>query len=225
MITQIYTVQTAEEAREMVKAGVDHIGTTPTINLGLPGEIDYETCREIFAAIGDDAKKLMLTVSDTPEEIYEELKALQPDMIQVCGYNYKADAEFVKKAKEIIPHLEVIQAVGVSGPEAIEESIELGEFVDYIILDSIDEEIDGIGAAGVIHDWNISKEIVKKSKAKIILAGGLGVDNVVDAIREVKPYAVDSLTKTNKYLEDGSFVKDMDKVREFVRLSQEAKLD
>lgn len=219
MITQIYTVQTPEEARALVEAGVDNIGTTPT-NLGLPGEISKATCKEIFKAIGDDAKKLMLTVADTAEEIYADIVELQPDIVQVCGYRYSADADFVKKAKELVKGIEIIQAVAVSGPEAVEEARHFGEFCDYLILDSVDADIDGIGAAGITHDWNISKEIVKVSKAKVILAGGLGVSNVVDSINAVQPYGVDSLTKTNKYFEDGTFVKDIESIREFVRLAK-----
>lgn len=215
MITQIYTAQTPEEAKALVEAGVDHIGTTPT-SLGLPGEISVEVCKAIFAAIGDRAKKLMLTVADDPEEIYPLLEELQPDIVHVCGYNYFADRAFCEKAKSLVEGLEVMQAVAVTGPEAVEEAKAYGEFCEYIILDSVDADIDGIGAAGITHDWNISKKIVDTCPAKVILAGGLGPDNVVEAIEKVQPYGVDSLTKTSKFFEDGTFVKDIDKVKAFV---------
>jgi phosphoribosylanthranilate isomerase len=48
----------------------------------------------------------------------------------------------------------------------------------------------------------------------VIIAGGLGPDNVADAIRAVQPAGVDSKTKTDKF--DGSHVKDLEKVRRFV---------
>lgn len=215
MITQIYTAQTPEEAKALVDAGVNHIGTTPT-SLGLPGEISVEVCKEIFKAIGSRAKKVMLTVADTPEEIYPVLSELQPDIVHVCGYNYFVDREFCEKAKSLVEGLEVMQAVAVTGPESIEEAKTYGAFCEYIILDSVDADIDGIGAAGITHDWEVSKRIVETCPAKVILAGGLGPDNVVEAIRKVKPYGVDSLTKTCKFMPDGSFVKDIDAVRAFV---------
>ena len=215
MITQIYTSQTPEEAIALVEAGVDHIGTTPT-SLGLPGEISIEVCKSIFKAIGKRAKTVMLTVADTPEEIYPVLQELQPDIVHICGYKYAADKEFCEKAKSLVEGLEVMQAVAVTGPESIEEAKRYGEFCEYIILDSVDADIDGIGAAGITHDWSISKKIVETCAAKVILAGGLGPDNVVEAIQEVKPFGVDSLTKTSKFWQDGTFVKDIDKVKAFV---------
>jgi phosphoribosylanthranilate isomerase len=51
-------------------------------------------------------------------------------------------------------------------------------------------------------------------RSPVIIAGGLGPDNVVDAIRAVQPAGVDSKTKTDK--DDGSHTKDLQKVRRFV---------
>ena len=52
----------------------------------------------------------------------------------------------------------------------------------------------------------------------VIIAGGLGPDNVVDAIRAVQPAGVDSKTKTDK--DRGSHGKDLEKVRLFVSLAK-----
>jgi phosphoribosylanthranilate isomerase len=48
----------------------------------------------------------------------------------------------------------------------------------------------------------------------VLIAGGLGPDNVVDAIRAVQPAGVDSKTKTDK--DDGSHCKDLQKIMRFV---------
>ena len=62
----------------------------------------------------------------------------------------------------------------------------------------------GIGASGQTHDWNIDAEIVKSVNAKVIEAGGLGPDNVADAIKKIRPYGVDSLTKTSIKYDHGN---------------------
>src|ERR1700692_2643445 len=67
-----------------------------------------------------------------------------------------------------------------------------------------------IGALGILHDWSISRRIVELVRTPVILAGGLGPDNVADAIRSVRPAGVDSKTKTDR---DGSHKKDLDRVR------------
>ena len=46
-------------------------------------------------------------------------------------------------------------------------------------------------------------------------AGGLGPDNVAEAIEQCKPYGVDSLTKTSIKYDGGYMEKDIDKVRQF----------
>ena len=62
------------------------------------------------------------------------------------------------------------------------------------------------------HDWTISRRIVELVRTPVILAGGLGPDNVADAIRAVRPAGVDSKTKTDR---DGSHAKDLGRVRRF----------
>jgi phosphoribosylanthranilate isomerase len=69
-----------------------------------------------------------------------------------------------------------------------------------------------IGALGIPHDWSISRRIVELVRTPVILAGGLGPDNVADAIRAVRPAGVDSKTKTDQ---DGSHAKDLERVRRF----------
>jgi len=71
-----------------------------------------------------------------------------------------------------------------------------------------------IGAQGITHSWEIDKRIVESVRIPVIIAGGLGPDNIVDAIRTVRPAGVDSKTKTDK--DDGSHTKDLQKVRQFV---------
>ena len=52
MRTQIYTMQTIDEAQAVVALGVDHIGVTPG-NLGLPGEVDFAIATEGLELFSD----------------------------------------------------------------------------------------------------------------------------------------------------------------------------
>ena len=106
-------------------------------------------------------------------------------------------------------------AISVDDMSALNFAKEYEEVADYFILDTSTTSVQGIGASGNVHDWSISKMIVENVKIPVVLAGGLSPENVKEAIATVKPWGVDSLTHTNKFLIDGSFTKDIKKVREF----------
>ncbi|MBM4108367.1 MAG: phosphoribosylanthranilate isomerase [Phycisphaerae bacterium] len=57
--------------------------------------------------------------------------------------------------------------------------------VDAILVDG------GAGGEGVAFEWNRLAELVDNLSKPIVLAGGLTPDNVAEAIRVVRPYAVD----------------------------------
>jgi phosphoribosylanthranilate isomerase len=75
-----------------------------------------------------------------------------------------------------------------------------------------------IGALGITHSWELDRKIVERVRIPAIIAGGLGPDNVADAISVVHPAGVDSKTKTDK--RDGSHAKDLEKVRQFLNLAR-----
>jgi phosphoribosylanthranilate isomerase len=83
---------------------------------------------------------------------------------------------------------------------------------DFLLLDSFRPADRQVGALGVTHDWSISRRIVEEVRVPVLLAGGLGPDNVTDAIRAVRPAGVDSKTKTDR---DGSHAKDIERVHRF----------
>jgi phosphoribosylanthranilate isomerase len=109
-----------------------------------------------------------------------------------------------------------MQAIAVTGAEAIHVARSYEPVADYLILDSVDAEVPGVGAAGVVHDWEVSAAIVAAVDVPVILAGGLSPENVGEAIAAVNPWGVDSLTFTNRSTEDGGFRKDLDRVGAFV---------
>lgn len=220
MKIQIYTMQTPEEAQAVVEAGVDHVGVTPA-SRGLPGEIDFDTARAIFAAVGKRAVKVALSVEDDPDAITALVFAVQPDVLHLCGLAGAVPPETVRALRARLPGVAIMQAVSVTGPEAIETALAYQDVSDYLILDTQAPTIAGIGASGQTHDWTISRQIVERVRIPVILAGGLSPENVTQAIRAVRPWGVDSLTHTNR-LVPGGFRKDIDRVRQFVAAARGA---
>lgn len=219
---QIYSIQTVEEALQCVQAGAETIGVAVATGANLPAEVPEATCAEIFAALEGRAQRVLLVVTQTEEETVEYVRRLQPDILQLCGNRLPATPEFAAQCRAVRPGLRVLQAVGVDGPEAIDRAKYFAGFCDMLILDSIAPGIAGIGAAGRTHDWSIDAEIVRSVPCPVVLAGGLDAENVRTAIEAVRPWGVDSFTRTSDRLPDGGSRKNIEKVRAFVQAAREA---
>ena len=217
MKVQIYTLQSVEEALEVVSVGVDNIGITPA-SIGLPGEISYETAKDICEKV-EGATKVALSVSSNIDEIVEMVQFVDPNVLHLCGEPGELNTNGVKSLKERLQkynkELPIMQAISVDDMSALDFAKEYEHISDYFILDTSTAAVQGVGASGNVHDWNVSKAIVESVSIPVILAGGLSSENVQEAISTVNPWGVDSLTHTNKFLNDGSFIKDIEKVREF----------
>jgi phosphoribosylanthranilate isomerase len=104
--------------------------------------------------------------------------------------------------------------VPVLGEEDLVEATRLAEVADYLLLDSSHPLTGIVGATGLVHDWNVSARIVASARCPVILAGGLGPDNVADAITQVRPAGVDSETRTSS--DSDRRRKDLAKVEAFI---------
>jgi phosphoribosylanthranilate isomerase len=114
----------------------------------------------------------------SPERISSIAHAVGLDAVQLHG---SESPEYVKKVDE----LRVIKAFRVDGKFdlALLSLYSAGAY----LLDSHDPE--NFGGTGKVFDWDVA--IAAKSYGRIIVAGGLKAENIVDAIRRVRPYAVD----------------------------------
>lgn len=222
MITQIYTAQSPDEALELGRLGVNHVGITIS-ERGLPGEIDAVAGKEIVAALADSpTRSCALSVETDLDVIGRFATDVRPDILHLCGDTDLVGPDEVAALRRSLAGIEIMTAIAVNGPEAVDTAMSFAPHVDWLILDSVTDEVDGIGAAGFTHDWSVSRAIVEATTVPVILAGGLGPDNVAEAITTVRPAGVDSLTRTNRYHPDGTFLKDLDAVAAFVAKARQA---
>ena len=92
-----------------------------------------------------------------------------------------------------LPHLKIVQVIHVTGEESIDEAVRISPNVDALLLDSGNPKasIKTLGGTGNVHNWDLSREIVKAVDIPVFLAGGLHANNVRQAIETVRPFAVD----------------------------------
>jgi phosphoribosylanthranilate isomerase len=106
----------------------------------------------------------------------------------------------------------LVQVFRVRDANSLEEMEEaLRHFhPDALMLDTYHPQ--HLGGAGATFDWSVAAEARTRFGLPLILAGGLTPENVGDAIRQVRPYAVD--VSSGVEAEPGR--KDFAKVRAFL---------
>jgi phosphoribosylanthranilate isomerase len=217
MLTQIYEVSTPEEARSISRIGVDHIGVLVG-NGEFPRELPVEAAANVAARIVPPSKFSALFLTADLSLIEKWARELQPAIVHLGAAPELLSPDGATALKANLPGILLMRSIPVGEVSiAIAQSYE--GIADFLLLDSHREADRQIGALGMTHDWNISRRIVELVRTPVILAGGLGPDNVADAIRAVRPTGVDSKSKTDQ---DGSHRKDLDRVRRFHEAAEAA---
>lgn len=105
-----------------------------------------------------------------------------------------------------------IKAVGV----AVEKDIEHAKKyeTDYLLFDSPKEKFHG--GNGKTFSWELLAHMPKELRKKTILAGGLNILNIEEAIRTVQPYMVDVSSGVET---EGK--KDLEKIKQFIKKAKE----
>ena len=216
MLVQIYEIGSAEEARAVAAAGVDHVGVL--VGRGaFPRERSVAEARAIFAALPRRAKRVALSLSPDLGEIARMIEQAGPDIVHLGAAAEHFDAAMSAEVKRGYPGVKLMRSIPIVDETAIAFAKVHEGIADFLLLDSHAPGDAQIGALGRTHDWRISRRIVETVAIPAILAGGLGPDNVRDAIREVGPAGVDSKTKTDV---PGTHAKDIEAVRAFVRAAK-----
>ncbi|MGZ3238201.1 MAG: phosphoribosylanthranilate isomerase [Burkholderiaceae bacterium] len=73
----------------------------------------------------------------------------------------------------------------------------------------LDAFVDGYGGGGKVFDWSL---IPKELAPRLVLSGGLNVQNATDAVVRIRPYAVD----VSSGVEAAKGIKDAAKIRAFI---------
>jgi phosphoribosylanthranilate isomerase len=211
VLTQIYEISTPEEARAISSLGIDHVGVLAGDGQ-FPRELSLPAAKTVAQAISPAARFSALFLTADIRMIEAWASELRPSIVHLGASADLLSPADVAELSKRLPGIQVMRSVPVSGPESITIAQSYDGVADFILLDSYRALDNQIGALGVTHDWRISRSIVELVRTPVILAGGLGPDNVRDAIRVVRPAGVDSKTKTDR---DGSHAKDIERVRRF----------
>ena len=194
---KICGVTTAEDATVCADAGADYVG----LNFW-PGSrrcVGLDRAAEIARALPPTVAKVGVFVDAPRDEIERAIEAASLDAVQLHG---NEDPEGCRGFP--VPVIKAIRVTAARG--TLERAVE-SFAVDYILLDA------GVageyGGSGRRFDW---QRAVGVAPGRLFLAGGLTPDNVADAVRRVRPFAVDVASG----VEVPPGRKDAKRIREFI---------
>ncbi|CEP78366.1 phosphoribosylanthranilate isomerase [Defluviitoga tunisiensis] len=151
-----------------------------------PRKVELSEVAKISKLLPPFVSRVAVVVDITLNELEEIQNSKLFDYIQFHG---SEDISLIKKC-----NLKTIKAIKIENEKSLSDIALYQNFVDYILFDTkIENKIGGTGKA---FEWNILK------KANItkpyILAGGIGPENVSQAIATLKPAAIDLNSKVEK---------------------------
>lgn len=176
---KICGITTREDLDIAVEAGADAVGFIADVPTDTPREIPATRAVELARAAPPFVTTVLVTMAERPEATVDLASRVQPDVVQIHGDLSPGDLAFLS-AKI---HGDVIKAVSP------EDAAKYDTVADALLIDSLDES--GAGGTGETHDWDRAAELVESLDSPVVLAGGLTPENVAEAVRRVKPFAVD----------------------------------
>ncbi len=200
---KICGITRAEDAAAAAAAGADAIGLV--FYAKSPRNIDIEQAQAVVAALPAFVTTVALFKDAAADFIEPALASVDIDLIQFHG---SESADFCRRFGK--PY---IKALGMLGELDIEAQAKSYEDARGLLLDA--HPPGEAGGGGETFDWN---SIPPAMRGGIILAGGLRPDNVFDAVRSVRPYAVD----VSSGVEQAKGVKSAAKMQQFINEVQRA---
>lgn len=195
-----------DDVREAVRLGVDAIGIVLTRRSVRC--VHIERAQQIRAVVPPLVSLVALFMDDEAVFISAAVTALAPDMLQFHGTERAEDC--VRYGR---PYLKAIaMGGGLNSVTSGSEQIAQHPHAQGFLLDA--HSTGGSGGRGKTFDWTLGSDIhdVASPPRPIFLAGGLSAVNVGDAIRALRPYAVD----VSSGIESAPGIKDFEKMHNFV---------
>lgn len=197
---KICGITNPEDARSAVDAGADALGFV--FYEKSPRYINPALAARIISKLPPFVQTVGLFVNEDIEKINWTADYCGLDVVQLHGDETPEECLQVNRR--------VIKAFRIQNNISIEP---LKNYqVSGFLLDAWSP--DAYGGTGRTFNWELAQ--AARQYGHVILAGGLCPENISEAIRIVKPYAVD----VSSGVESAPGKKDAEKVREFIKLAK-----
>jgi phosphoribosylanthranilate isomerase len=197
-LAKICGITNLDDARAAVEAGADALG----FNFYKPSRryITPQHAREIIEQLPDSLLTVGVFVNEESEAVRSIAHEVGLKALQLHG------DESAKYCRELADYY-VIKTFAVANsfdPQTVNEYD-----VEAIMLDTKHNALRG--GTGHVFDWSVAQRLASINP-KLFLAGGLSPENIENAIKTVRPFAVDACSA----LENSPGKKDAERMRLFV---------
>jgi phosphoribosylanthranilate isomerase len=197
----------AADAVAAAEAGADALGFI--FFVGSKRHVTLPDAAAIIRELPPLISKIGVFVNATPEEIRRAVAETGIDTLQLHG---EETPEF---CAQFAP-LKVVKAFRLRERDSLRECL---NYPAHAWL--LDSHVEGSrGGTGVACDWEVAAEAARLNR-RVILAGGLQVETVAEAVRRVRPFGVDVSSGVESRLRQ----KDHAKIRAFILAARAAEAD
>lgn len=198
---KICGITNIEDALSAVDYGADALGFIFFDKS--PRYVTPERAREIISYLPPFITTAGVFVNETKEKMLDIIKFAGIDILQLHG---EEPPEYCGIWHRVVKAFRVRNFTDLKPLEKYRCSA--------FLLDAYSPE--SFGGTGQIFNWDIAVEA--KRFGRIILSGGLNPDNIVRAVRYVRPYAVD----VSSGIEEEKGKKDLKKMKAFIEKAKAA---
>ena len=174
-------------------AGADAVGFV--FHAGSPRNLSVDEARGLQGAVPPGVERVAVFLHPSQVLVESVIDAIRPDVLQL-------DASDLMSLR--LPPGQAVLPV-------VRDNTNLPQSLPARLL------LEGVqSGAGEKADWSHAALVARRTQ--LVLAGGLNVTNVADAVRVVRPFGVD----VSSGVESARGVKDLDRIREFIGAARAA---
>ncbi|MFC5385883.1 phosphoribosylanthranilate isomerase [Aquamicrobium segne] len=205
--TKICGLKTTEALDAAVKGGASHVGFI--FFPKSPRHVTPQEAAKLRAHSGGKAKAVAVTVDADDMVLDAIVKTMQPDMLQLHGTESPERVAEVKRRYR----LPVMKAFAIHDQADLARIAPYRGIADRFLFDAKAPAGSRLpGGNGVRFDWNLLAGL--DAGIDYMLSGGLNAANIGDALRLVKPSAID----ISSGVESAPGVKDTRLIEEFFKV-------
>ena len=193
------------DARRAVAEGAELLGFN--FYAGSPRYVEPAKAKRIVSRLPKRISVVGVFVNESEQTMLEIARTVGLDALQLHGDETPAMVARLKRSFPVIKAIRVKQSLAVG-------QLQIYKAATALLLDGFDAH--RRGGTGRTFDWEIARRA--KKYGRVFLAGGLTPENVGEAIRAARPYAVDVCSG----VEARPGKKDLARVRNLMRAAKDA---